>query len=346
MIIEVTSDASDSDIAQLCKLHTAHEDVTAWPIRHAARAFIVISGDEALIPVITSPFIIGRHETGSSGYWLVDRAHEIAPTTVAVGDGTVGDGGFWCAAGPCALESFDDAVETGLAVRAQGASAYRVGVFKPRTSPYNFQGKGRLGLKLLAELKDAVGLPIVTEVLDPRDVEAVADAAACLQVGTRNMTNQALLKELGGTPRPVLLKRGARASVEEWLRAAEFIAAHGNTDIILCARGVVSFDTSLRFAPDLGAIASVRNRTSLPVVFDPSHTAGRSDAVAPVALAAAAFRPDGLLIEAHVRPERTHRPGDGPQAFPPHRLADLLTACQEVTSLANQLTETISAGTR
>jgi 3-deoxy-7-phosphoheptulonate synthase len=337
MIIEIDPTAHDKAVADLCAALVAHEDVTAWPLRLGTRTFVAVSGDEQLVPEVNSPIVVGRHATGARGYWLVDRANGATPRTVAVGDKAVGAGPLWCAAGPCALESLDDAVSTGLAVRDQGAQALRIGVFKPRTSPYNFQGKERSGIRLLPELKAVVGLPIVTEVLDPRDVDLVGDVADCLQVGTRNMTNQALLKELGRASRPVLLKRASRAPVEEWLRAAEFIAAHGNPHIILCARGVVSFDTSLRFMPDLGAVLAVRERTDLPIVFDPSHSAGRADAVTQVALAAAAFGVDGLLVESHAHPERMYRPGDGAQAYPPGELGSLLGACAMVRETAASL---------
>lgn len=337
MIIEIDPAAPDRAVVELCGRVTAHEDVTAWPLTINGRRFVVVSGDEALVPPTESPIVLGRHSTHPTGYWLVDRGNEVVPDVVTIGDGEVGCGVLWCAAGPCALESFDDAVATGKAVRAQGAHAMRVGVFKPRTSPYNFQGKERAGVRLLSELKVAVGLPVVTEVLDPRDVAAVAEVADCMQVGTRNMTNQALLKELGSAGRPVLIKRGFRAPVEEWLRAAEFVVAHGNPNVVLCARGVASFDGSLRCMPDFGAVLAARERTCLPIVFDPSHSTGRRDAVTPVALAAAAFGIDGLLIEAHVCPERMHQPGDGAQAYDPDKLGALLRACAEVRRSAAEL---------
>ncbi len=334
MIIEVDKDADAGAVAALCDSLAIHDDVTAWPVSMGGRRFVAVSGDETCVPDIYAPIVVGRHSTNTCGYWLLDRTNGIAPATINVGDTPVGGGPLWCAAGPCALESFDDAVATGLAVRQQGAHALRVGIFKPRTSPYNFQGKQGPGVKLLPELKAAVGLPVVTEVLDPRDVGLVAEAADCLQVGTRNMTNQALLKELGGAGRPVLLKRGYRTPVEEWLRAAEFVVAHGNPAVILCARGISSFDASLRFMPDLGAVLAARERTDLPVVFDPSHSAGRVDAVPQVALAAAAFGVDGLLIEAHIAPERMYRPGDGGQAYKPGKIGSLMAACNAVREIA------------
>jgi len=337
MIIEVDRDADAGAVAELCDSLATGDDIAAWPVSVGGRRFVAVSGDEARVPDIDAPIIVGRHSTNARGYWLVDRANGVAPSTVNVGDNPVGCGPLWCAAGPCALESFDDAVATGLAVRQQGAHALRIGIFKPRTSPYNFQGKQGPGVKLVPELKAAVGLPVVTEVLDPRDVGLMAEVADCLQVGTRNMTNQALLKELGGAGRPVLLKRGYRTPVEEWLRAAEFIVAHGNPSVILCARGISSFDTSLRFMPDLGAVLAARERTDLPVIFDPSHSAGRADAVARVALAAAAFGVDGLLIEAHIAPQRMYRPGDSGQAYDPTKISSLMAACTAVCDITARL---------
>lgn len=337
MIVELIESTTYDDADRLCRQLATHDDVTAWPLRLGARVFIAVSGDESLVNRINSPIIKAYHDTTVPGFWLVDAANGVAPRTVTVGNTVVGDGTLWCAAGPCTLEDLDDAVQTGLILREQGAHALRVGVFKPRTSPYNFQGKGREGLQLLLQLKTAVGLPVVTEVLDPRDVDPVAEVADCLQVGTRNMTNQALLKELGASTRAVLLKRGSRTPVEEWLRAAEFIAAHGNPHIIFCARGIVSFDTSTRFMPDFGAILELRKRTTLPVIFDPSHSAGRLDAVTPIALAAAAFGVNGLLIESHIAPHRMHKPGDGAQAYPPDRIAALLDACRTTAAIAQEV---------
>jgi 3-deoxy-7-phosphoheptulonate synthase len=335
VIVEVDRAASPEVMERLHRELTTEPDVSAWPIEFGDRRFILVSGDEALVPDVSNePAVIGAHFTADRGYWLVDRANGVLAATVRVGDAEVGAGAMWCAAGPCALESFDDAVKTGQILAQNGAHALRVGVFKPRTSPYNFQGKGRAGLALLPDLREAVGLPIVTEVLDPRDVEVASTVADCLQVGTRNMTNQALLKELGHARRPVLLKRGVRSPVVEWLRAAEFMAGNGNGEVILCARGIASFDTSLRSMPDFAAILEARKHTQLPVVFDPSHTSGRRDAVARVALAAAAFGADGLLIECHVSPSRMYRPGDGGQAYDPSAVEELMAACNTVRAIA------------
>jgi 3-deoxy-7-phosphoheptulonate synthase len=341
VIIEVDANASQEMLDRLLRDLMAEPDVSAWQVQLSGRHFIVVSGDESLVPnVCKQSSVIGAHTTADRGYWLVDRSNGVLGNTVRVGEAEVGAGPMWCAAGPCALESFDDAVKTGQILAENGAHALRVGVFKPRTSPYNFQGKGRPGLAMLPDLREAVGLPIVTEVLDPRDVELASTVADCLQVGTRNMTNQALLKELGQAQRPVLLKRGVRSPVVEWLRAAEFLATHGNGQVILCARGIASFDNSLRSMPDFAAILEARKHTDLPVIFDPSHSAGRRDAVARVALAAAAFGADGLLIECHVSPSRMYRPGDGGQAYDPSAVEDLMAACCTVRATAAKFERT------
>jgi 3-deoxy-7-phosphoheptulonate synthase len=338
MIVEVDPGAPADAIDDVRRRLATHPDVVAWCIDFGERRFVLVSGDESLVPQVGEHACVrGHYSTNERGYWLVDRAHEVLPPTVQVGDGEVGADAMWFAAGPCALESFDDAVKTGQEVASQGAHAFRVGVYKPRSGPYNFPGKGRAGLAMLPDLREATGLPVITEVLDPRDVEPAAEVADCLQVGTRNMTNQALLKEIGLARRPVVLKRGIRSPVVEWLRAAEFVASNGNGEVILCARGIASFDTSLRSMPDIAAVAEARRHTQLPVIFDPSHSAGRRDAVARVALAAAAFGADGLLIECHVEPSRMYRPGDGDQAYDPVMLGELMNACESVRATAAAL---------
>ncbi|SMC88955.1 hypothetical protein [Lentzea albidocapillata] len=338
MIIELRPGTSAPEIQAVTSRLAAHDDVTAWPVRLADRVFVAVSGDEDLVPEIGSAAVLARHSTRETGCWLVAGANDVAPSQVSIGDSVVGGGSLWCAAGPCALEDTTDAMDTALLARDQGVAAIRMGLFKPRSSPYHFLGQGRRGLAGLAEIKAATGLPVVTEVLDPRDVEHVAKVADCLQVDTRNMTNRALLAELGGAGRPVLLMRGLRSTVAEWLRAAEFVLANGNSDVVLCARGIVSFDNSLAFQPDFGAIAEVRRHTALPIIFDPSHSTGRVAAVAPAALSAVAFGADGLLLETHVRPERMYRPGDANQMYPVSGISRLLAACAEIKALMPALT--------
>jgi 3-deoxy-7-phosphoheptulonate synthase len=210
---------------------------------------------------------------------------------------------FTVIAGPCAVESYEQLLQTALAVKRGGATMLRGGAYKPRTSPRAFQGLGVEGLELLAEVKASTGLPVVTEVLDVRDLERVLEVADVLQIGSRNMHNYALLSEAGRTGRPVLVKRGLSSTLEELLLAAEYVLQEGNDAVILCERGIRTFETAYRFTLDLAAVAALKERTELPVIVDPSHAAGRRELVGPLSLAAAAVGADGLIVEVHPRPE-------------------------------------------
>ena len=224
-------------------------------------------------------------------------------------------------AGPCSVEGRAMLHATALAVRRAGARVLRGGAFKPRTSPYEFQGLGREGLALLAEARCETGLPVVTEVLDPRQVDLVAGVADILQIGARNMQNFALLSEAGRSQRPVLLKRGLSATVREFLLAAEYVMAEGNGEVILCERGIRTFETSTRNTLDLGAVALLKRESGMPVIVDPSHAAGRSDLVPALACAAIAAGADGLIIEVH--PDPANAKSDGPQSLTPDAFAAL-----------------------
>ncbi len=206
-------------------------------------------------------------------------------------------------AGPCSVESSEQIVSTALAVKAAGAVILRGGAYKPRTSPYDFQGLGRDGLRLLREAGDIAGMPVVTEVMSEADVEIVCDHADLLQIGARNMQNFALLKKIGKTGKPVLLKRGASATVKEWLSSAEYIMHAGNSQIVLCERGIKTFDDSLRNTLDLAAIALVKELTHLPVIADPSHATGKRSLISPASKAAIAVGADGIIVEVHPQPE-------------------------------------------
>ncbi len=225
-------------------------------------------------------------------------------------------------AGPCAVESKEQMFASADAVVAAGAAMLRGGAYKPRTSPKSFQGLGPMGLQLLDEASARTGLPVVTEVLDPRDVERVAQHAAMLQVGSRNMQNFPLLREVGRQRLPVLLKRGAAATVDELLFAAEYITNEGNGNVILCERGIRSFDTATRYVLDLAVVPLLRERSDLPIVVDPSHGTGRASLVRPMALAAAAAGADGLLIEVHAEPHKALC--DGMQALLPTDFAQMM----------------------
>jgi 3-deoxy-7-phosphoheptulonate synthase len=216
-------------------------------------------------------------------------------------------------AGPCSVESRDQLIRTARSVAASGASLLRGGAFKPRTSPYAFQGLGEDGLNLLEEGRDATGLPIITEVMEPGQVERVAESADVLQIGARNMQNFPLLKEVGRSDKPCMLKRGLSATIEEWLMSAEYILHAGNPNVILCERGIRTFETATRNTLDLSAIPLVKRLSHLPVIADPSHGTGHRYLVQPMALAAAAAGADGLIIEVHPQPDSAL--SDGPQSL-------------------------------
>jgi 3-deoxy-7-phosphoheptulonate synthase len=209
---------------------------------------------------------------------------------------------FVVIAGPCSVEDASSYLETARALRAAGVDGLRGGVFKPRTSPYDFQGLGREGLKILADAREETGLPVVTEIMDPRDVELGCEYTDMIQIGSRNMQNFPLLREVAGIQKPVLLKRGMQATLAEWLNAAEYVLAGGNNQVVLCERGIRTFESSTRFSLDLSIVPAARELTHLPLIVDPSHSTGRSSLVEPMCLAAVAAGANGLLIEVHRRP--------------------------------------------
>ncbi len=252
---------------------------------------------------------------------LASRVTRPEPTIIRLGPATIGTG-FTVIAGPCSVESEEQIMEAARYVRTGGAQALRGGCFKPRTSPYSFQGLGFEGLKLLKRAGRRFGLPIVTEVLAPEDVEAVAEQADMLQIGARNMQNFPLLKAVGRTHRPVLLKRGMMASIDELLQAAEYILREGNRQVVLCERGIRTFESATRNTLDLSAVPLLKQLTHLPVIVDPSHAVGRRDLVVPMARAAKAVGADGIIVETHPKPEEAL--SDGPQALTPEMFAEMM----------------------
>lgn len=248
-------------------------------------------------------------------------AHGRPKITVSVRDLEIGQG-FTVIAGPCAVESEEQLMETAHAVKNAGAQMLRGGVFKPRTSPYSFQGLGLEGLKILDRARDETGLPIITEVLDPRDVPWVCEYADVLQVGARNMENFALLKEVGRANKPVLLKRGMHATLEELLHCAEYILSEGNPNVILCERGIRTYERYTRNTLDLSAIPSLRELTHLPVITDPSHGTGKCSLVEPMALASLACGADGIMVEVHRDPREAL--SDREQALTPSQFAKMM----------------------
>jgi 3-deoxy-7-phosphoheptulonate synthase len=234
-----------------------------------------------------------------------------APSVLEIGGRRIGGEHFALIAGPCTVESRDQTLDTARIVKAAGATMFRGGAYKPRTSPYAFQGLGRAGLRLLQEARDETGLPIVTELMDARDIEPLVEVADVVQIGARNMQNYALLSEVGRSGLPVLIKRGLSSTIEELLMAAEYVLKEGNEKVMLCERGIRTFETAYRFTLDLTAVPVLKELTHLPVVVDPSHAAGRRSLVEPLSLAAAAVGADGIIVETHPSPEDAIC--DGPQ---------------------------------
>ena len=247
----------------------------------------------------------------------------------------IGGDNFSMIAGPCTVESRDQLLTTAHAVRDAGASLLRGGAYKPRTSPYAFQGLGQEGLRLLAEAKAETGLPIVTELMDARDIEPVVEVADVIQIGARNMQNYPLLAEIGRTGKPVLIKRGLSSTLEELLMAAEYVLKEGNPNVMLCERGIRTFETAYRFTLDLTAIPVLKELSHLPVIVDPSHAAGRRDLVTPLSLAAAAAGADGIIVEVHPDPEEAIC--DGPQQIYADRFADYLEQVERAAAVAGKV---------
>jgi 3-deoxy-7-phosphoheptulonate synthase len=322
MVVVMKREATDADVERVAqKVREAGGE--AFVSRGTVHTIIGLVGDTARFVGLDLDNLPGVDHLIQVGkpYKMVARALHPQPTTVKVGPAAVGRGLFTLIAGPCAVESEEQAVAAARAAKQAGATILRGGAFKPRTSPYSFQGLGDRGLEILADCREQTGLPVVTEVVEPRDVELVATWADCLQIGTRNMQNFALLKEVGAVNKPVLLKRGLSATVEEWLMAAEYIAQRGNSDVILCERGIRTFEPSTRFTLDLGGMAVAQLESHLPVVVDPSHATGQKELVAAMARAAIAAGADGVMVDVH------HDPGaalcDGPQALRPDELMAL-----------------------
>ena len=270
--------------------------------------FLGYSGVKDVVPV-TRP------------YKLVSREVQQEDTIVQIGDVAIGNGTFTIIAGPCAIESEKQALTIAAAVKKSGAKLFRGGAYKPRTSPYSFQGLGEEGLKILARVREEFGLPVVTEVMDESTFDLVVEYADVIQIGTRNMQNFSLLRRAGRAGRPVFLKRGMSATIDEWLMAAEYILEGGNREVILCERGVRTFVHHSRNTLDLSAIPVVRKESHLPIVVDPSHAAGRRDQVIPLSRAAAAVGAQGLMVEVHHNPEESL--SDGAQSLYPDQFEEL-----------------------
>ena len=261
-------------------------------------------------------------------YKLASNEHHPQRTVIKVGDVSIGDGSFTVIAGPDSVESEEQIIESAKLMKKNGIKIMRASAFKPRTSPYSFQGLGLEGLKLLKKARDKVGILVETEVMDVRDVPIAAEYADILRVGARNMQNFDLLKELGKVNKPVILKRGMAATIKEFLMAAEYIMLNGNNKVILCERGIRTFETAYRNTLDLEAVVILKNETHLPVIVDPSHAAGNRDLILPLCRAAAAVCADGLIVEAHPNPEKALC--DGEQSLYPAQLTQMLKEVKAV----------------
>jgi 3-deoxy-7-phosphoheptulonate synthase len=279
-------------------------------------------GVDHLVPILKP------YKLASSQFKKGDRS------VLDIGGRKIGGPHFMTIAGPCTVESREQLLDAAHAVNDAGAQLLRGGAYKPRTSPYSFQGLAEAGLRLLAEAKRETGMPIVTEVMDARDLDAVLEVADVIQLGARNMQNYTLLTELGRAGRPVLLKRGLSSTLEELLMASEYILKEGTEAVMLCERGIRTFETAYRFTLDLMAIPVLKELTHLPIVVDPSHAAGRRDLVTPLSLAAAAAGADGLIVETHPEPEQAIC--DGPQQVRADEFADYLRQVEQAAALAGK----------
>lgn len=292
--------------------------------RGVERTIIGVIGEEDLLRVQPLEVFPGVEKVMPilAPYKLVSREFKPADTVVEVDGVKIGGKHLVVMAGPCAIENYELLLSIAKSVKKAGALILRGGAFKPRTSPYSFQGLGEEGLKFLAEAKKRTGLPVITELMDLRDLEIVERHADIIQVGARNMQNFDLLKEVGRAKKPVLLKRGMAATVKEWLLSAEYILQNGNFNVILCERGIRTFETETRFTLDLNAVPLIKNLSHLPLMVDPSHGTGRWGMVPAMAKAAVAAGADGLLIEVHSKPEEAL--SDGPQSMLPEKFAKLM----------------------
>ena len=301
--------------------------------RGTYRTVIGVIGDETLLQNAPLAAIPGVAEVVPvmPAYKLASRQAHPKPTVVEVGHVKIGGGHLAMIAGPCAVEAPERMDAIAKAVAAAGANILRGGAFKPRTSPYSFQGLGHDGLKILREVGDRYGLPVVTEVVDPRHVESTCEYADMLQLGARNMQNFVLLTEVGRTDKPVLLKRGMSATIKDLLMSAEYIMAQGNSNVVLCERGVKGFDPATRNVFDVAAVPQVHELSHLPVIVDPSHATGRPELIPACALAGVAAGADGVHIEVHDKPEEAM--SDGPQALLPEQYAELMKQIRALAKL-------------
>ncbi len=339
MMIVMKESATEQEIEAVVE-KVERAGALAHPIKGARVTVIGAIGDVEQDASIESLGLEG--EPGVDRVMPILKPYKLASAEIKHGERTVleidgrkvGGGNFALMAGPCTVESREQLLETARVVSDGGASFLRGGAYKPRTSPYAFQGLGQEGLRLLAEAKRETGLPVVTELMDMRDIDDVLEVADVVQIGARNMQNYPLLTEIGRSGRPALLKRGLSATLDELLMAAEYILKEGNPNVMLCERGIRTFETAYRFTLDLMAVPVLKELTHLPVIVDPSHAAGRRDLVTPLSLAAAAVGADGIIVEVHPRPEAAIC--DGPQALRAEDFTAYAAAVEQAAELAGK----------
>ena len=323
MVVIMNADASQEDIAGV--IHAIEEKGLEAKVMEGARQKIVgVIGDKTLLAATPLDAMHGVETTVSisKSYKLVSREFHPAPSVIDVAGVQIGGGTPVVMAGPCSVESRSQLLETADIIKAGGAQFIRGGAYKPRTSPYAFQGLEEEGLKYLAEARERTGLRVVTEVTVVEAVDTVAAYADLLQIGARNMQNFGLLKAVGRVGKPVMLKRGLAATIDEWLNAAEYIMNEGNPNVILCERGIRTYETYTRNTFDISAIAAVKHLSHLPIIADPSHDTGKWRMIKPMSLASIAAGADGLIIEVHPNPAKAL--SDGPQSLTPEHYSDLM----------------------
>jgi 3-deoxy-7-phosphoheptulonate synthase len=336
MIIVLKSGSSDAEVDEVCR-RIEGMGYRAHTIRGELRTVIGAVGDDRgkeRLRALESLECVESVTPILQPFKLASREVRPENTTIAVGGTVIGGPKVVVMAGPCSVESRAQVLEVAEKVKAAGAAVLRGGAFKPRTSPYSFQGLEEEGLKLLDEARRETGLPVITEVMEPDRVDVVAEHADILQIGARNVQNFSLLRRVADARKPVLLKRGMSTSVQEWLLSAEYVLSGGNASVILCERGIRTFETATRFTLDLNAVPVLKKLTHLPVVVDPSHGTGHWEYVEAMAMAGIASGADGLLIEVHPRPEEAL--SDGPQSLKPERFAALMAKVRRVAQAVDR----------
>ncbi|MBI3685801.1 MAG: 3-deoxy-7-phosphoheptulonate synthase [Actinobacteria bacterium] len=332
MVIVMAAGATDAELAEMIGQVEAAGGA-AFVSRGVSRTIVGVIGHEDVLESLDLGTLPSVSEVVriTAPYKLVSQEHHAGTSTVTVGGVPIGPDTFTLIAGPCAVETPEQTLAAALMAKKAGATLLRGGAYKPRTSPYAFQGLGLAGLRILADVRAESGLPVVTEIVDPADIDVVCEYADMLQVGTRNMQNFPLLQAVGSAGKPVLLKRGLAATYEEWLMAAEYVAQRGNLDIVLCERGIRTFEPDTRNTLDVSAVPMVHRMSHLPIIVDPSHAAGRRDLVVPLARAGIAAGADGIMVDVHPQPEAALC--DGGQALHDATLAELAEAVATLPAL-------------